>query len=150
MTEDLRSRLQEDLKAAMKAQDTTARETIRFTMAALKNAEIDKGGSLSPEEQVATLQREAKRRADSIEQFRSADRRDLVEREESQLAVLQRYMPAAMSDDELESIVSEVIQQTGAREPRDLGKVMPILMQRAAGRADGKRLSDAVRKALSA
>ena len=96
MAQTLRERLESDLKEALRAGDTTARDTIRFTLAALKNAEIDKGGPLNPTEEIALLQREAKRRAESIEQFRAGKRQDLVEREEAQLAVLRRYLPAPL------------------------------------------------------
>ncbi|MCA9860671.1 MAG: GatB/YqeY domain-containing protein, partial [Thermomicrobiales bacterium] len=76
-------------------------------------------------------------------------RNDLVEKEEAQLAVLERYLPAALSDDEVETLVRDAIAETGASEPKDLGKLMPLLIQRAAGRADGKRLNEAARKALT-
>lgn len=149
MDAPLRERLEADLKTAMKAGDQTARDTIRYTLAGLKNAEIDKGGLLSSDEAIALLQREAKRRADSIDQFRAAGRVDLVEREEAQLAILKRYQPAAMSDDELEAIVRTVIAEVGAQGPKEMGRVMPAAIQRVAGRADGRRLSAAVRDALS-
>lgn len=142
-------RLQEDLKAAMRAGDTTARDTIRYTMSSLKNARIDKGDALTPQESIAVLQRDAKRRQESIDQFRDAGRTDLVEKEEAQLAVLKQYMPAELSADEVAAIVAEAIAETGASSPKDLGKLMPILIQRAAGRADGKRLNEAARAALS-
>ncbi|HEY7030731.1 MAG TPA: GatB/YqeY domain-containing protein [Thermomicrobiales bacterium] len=145
----LRQRLEDDLKVAMKAGDQTGRDTIRFTLAALKNAEIEKGGSLSSDEAIALLQREAKRRADSIDQFRAGKREDLVARETAQLEVLQRYLPAAMGEEELGSLVAAVIAETGATGPRDMGRVIPIVLQRAAGRADGRRVSGAVRSALS-
>jgi uncharacterized protein len=145
----LRQRLEGDLKVAMKAGDQTSRDTIRFTLAALKNAEIDKGGPLEPGEATALLQREAKRRADSIEQFRAGKREDLVAREESQLQVLRRYLPAAMSDEDLSSLVASVIAETGATSPKDMGRVVPVVIERAAGRADGRRISTAVREALA-
>lgn len=141
--------LQEDLKAAMRAGDTTARDTIRYTMSSLKNARIDKGEALTPQESIAVLQRDAKRRQESIDQFRDAGRTDLVEKEEAQLAVLKRYMPAELSDEEVAAIVAEAIAETGASSPKELGKLMPLLIQRAAGRADGKRLNEAARAALA-
>jgi uncharacterized protein len=150
MEPSLQQRLQDDLKAAMKAGDTVARETIRFTLAALKNAEIDKRGALSYDEELALLQRETKRRAESIEQFRSGKRDDLVAKEEEQLAVLRRYLPAAMNDAELSALVATVIAETGAKGPKDMGRVMPVLLPRVAGRADGRRVSAAVRDALAA
>lgn len=145
----LRDRLESDLKAALRAGDTTARDTIRFTLAALKNAEIEKGGPLTPAEELALLQREAKRRMESIEQFRAGNRQDLVEREEAQLAVLRRYLPAQLSDEELAQLVAQAIAETGAQGIKDMGKVMPVVMERVAGRADGRRVSAVVREALA-
>ena len=142
-------RLQADLKSAMREGDATARDTIRFTLSALKNAAIDKGSPLSDEDALSVLQREAKRRADSIAQFESAGRADLVERETNQLAVLQRYLPAALSDTELQQLVATVISETGASSPKDLGRVMPILIDRAKGAADGRRLSEEARRQLA-
>jgi uncharacterized protein YqeY len=149
MDKPLRQQLEDDLKAAMKAGDQTARDTIRFTLSALKNAEIDKGGSLTPEEATALLLREAKRRGDSIDQFRAGKRDDLVAREEAQLAVLRRYLPAALTDEELANTVAEAIAESGASGPKDMAKVMPLVLARVAGRADGRRVSAAVRDALA-
>ena len=145
----LDTQLQEDLKAAMRSGDTTTRDTIRFTMASLKNARIDKGSPLSPQEEIAVLQRDAKRRQESIDQFRAGGRIDLVEKEEAQMVVLNAYLPEALSDEEIALLVSDAIAETGASSPKDLGKLMPLLNERAAGRADGKRLSDAARAALT-
>src|SRR5688500_9464486 len=97
MSDSLRSRLETDLKQAMKAGDVTARETIRFTLAAIKNAEIEKRGPLAPEEEMDLLKTQNKRRLDSIEQYQKAGRSDLVERETAQLDVLKRYLPAELS-----------------------------------------------------
>ena len=145
----LDTQLQEDLKSAMRAGDTTSRDTIRFTMSSLKNARIDKGAPLTAQEEIAVLQRDAKRRQESIDQFRAGNRADLVEKEEVQLVVLKRYLPEELSDAEVAAIVSDVIAETGASSQKELGKLMPLLIQRAAGRADGKRLSEAARAALS-
>jgi uncharacterized protein YqeY len=139
----------DDLKTAMKAGDTTARDTIRYTMSSLKNARIDKGGTLSEQDELAVLQRDAKRRQESIDQFRAAGRTDLVDKEEAELAVLKRYMPAELSDQEVAAIVTESIAETGVTSPKEIGKLMPVLIKKAAGRADGKRLNEAARAALS-
>ncbi|MBX3069684.1 MAG: GatB/YqeY domain-containing protein [Thermomicrobiales bacterium] len=146
---DVKQQLQDDLKAAMKAQDVTARETIRFTMAAIKNAEIEHGGPLTADQTLALLQRETKRRVDSIDQFRAAGRDDLVTKEEEQLAVLKKYMPRELSDAELETVVRAAIASTGAESVKDLGKVMPVVIAEVAGGADGKRISAMVRSLLS-
>jgi uncharacterized protein YqeY len=144
----LRARLEADLKDAMRSGDQTAKDTIRFVLAAVKNAEIDKGGPLSEGESMSVLQKQVKQRQDSIDQFRSAGRADLVEREEAQLGVVRRYLPAELSDEEVAELARAVASEVGATSAKDLGRVMPVLMQRAAGRADGRRLSAAARAAL--
>ncbi len=149
MDNSLSSRLQQDLTSAMKAGDQTSRDAIRYLRSALKNAEIDAGGPLSPEASRAVLRRQAKQLTDAIEQYRAGNRPDLAEREQAQLAVLERYLPAALSDEELNALVAEVVRETNAEGPRDLSKVMPLLMERVAGRADGRRVSQAARTALT-
>lgn len=149
MDDGLRQQMYDDLKTAMKARDEVARDTLRFTLASIKNAEIDKGGPLSGAEELSLLQRETKRRVDSIEQFRDAGRQDLVDREKVQLAVLKKYLPVELTDDQLKDLVRSAIAEVGATDVKELGKVMPLAIQRAAGRADGKRLSAAVREALN-
>jgi len=139
----------DNLKIAMKAGNTTARDTIRYTMSSLKNARIDKGSTLTEQEEIAVLQRDAKRRQESIDQFRAAGRTDLVDKEEAELAVLKQFLPAELSDAEVASIVAEAIAETGVSSPKELGKLMPVLIKKAAGRADGKRLNEAARAALS-
>lgn len=151
MTEppDMRGRLEADLKVAMRERDNVARDTIRYILSAIKNAEIDKRGPLSQPEAVGVLQRQAKQRQDAIDQFRAAGRLDLVEREEQQLAVLRRYLPVELSDAELEAIAREIIGLVGASSAKDMGKVMPVVLERVAGRADGRRVSAAVRGLLA-
>lgn len=145
----LEDRLRDDLKTAMKQGDTTTRDTIRFTMSSLKNARIEKGESLDESDEITVLQRDAKRRQESIDQFRAGGRADLVAKEEAELAVVQRYLPTPLSDSEIDDLVRQAIAQTNASQPKDLGKVMPVLIQLAAGRADGKRLSNAAKNALT-
>src|SRR3954451_448412 len=145
MEDGIKSQLESDLKSAMREGDVTARETIRFTLAAIKNAEIDKRSPLSDAEALDVLKVQAKRRADSIDQFAAAGRSDLVERESSQLAVLKRYMPQELDDDALAALVQSVITETGATGMRDMGKVMPVAIKQAGDLVSGKRLSEAVR-----
>ena len=149
MTESIKSRMEADLKQAMKAGDVTARETLRFTLAAIKNAEIDKRSALTLEEEMDVLKTQSKRRVDSIDQYQKAGRTDLVDRETSQLTVLKTYMPTEMSDDELTALVRDAIAQVSATGPKELGTVMPVAIAAAGDRASGKRLSDAVRQALA-
>lgn len=149
MDDTLANRLQRDLTAAMKAGDQTSRDAIRYLRSALKNAEIDAGGPLSPEAATAVLRRQAKQLTDAIDQYRAGNRPELAEREQAQLAVLERYLPADLSDEELNALVAEVVRETNAGGLRDLSKVMPLLMERVAGRADGRRVSQAARAALT-
>jgi uncharacterized protein YqeY len=143
-----RKRLEEDLKVAMRAGDTVTRDAIRYILAAVKNAEIDARGTNASADPEAALRRVGKQLTDAIEQYRAAGRQDLADREAAQLAVLKRYLPEELSEDELDTLVREVIAETGASGAKDMGKVMPAAIQRAAGRADGRRISAAVKHAL--
>ena len=145
----LRDRLQADLKQAMRDRDVVGRETIRFTLAALQNAEIEARTPLAPSQEIELLQRQVKRRDETIEQFKAAGRDDLVERETAQLAVLQRYLPSELDDAALAALVADAIARAGATGPRDMGKVMPIALSAAGTSVNGKRLSTAVKQALA-
>lgn len=148
MESSLRSRLESDLRAAMIARDEIRRDTIRFVLSALKNAEIEERGPLTPEQDIALLNRMSKRLVEAIDQYDAAGRTDLAEHERAQLAIVKQYLPAELSDDELAQLVKQVVSETGASTPKDMGRVMPVLLERVAGRADGKRVSTAVRAAL--
>jgi len=151
MTEpsSLRDRLANDLKQAMKDRDVELRDTIRFTLSAVKNVEIDKRSPLTPEEEISLLRTQAKQRRDSIDQFRAGGRDELADREAAQPAILERYLPQQMTDDELAAFVKEGIAEVGAEGPKEMGKVMGLLNKRAEGRVDGRRLSTAVRESLA-
>lgn len=144
----IRDRMTADLKDAMRSGDTLSRDVIRYVLAALKNAQIDAGRDLTPEEETAVLRRQQKQRLESIEQFKAGHRDDLVDKESAQLTVLERYLPAGMSDEELQLLANDIVSELGASGPRDMSKVMPVLMERAANRADGRRISAAARQAL--
>ena len=168
----LDQQLTDDLKASMRAGDTGRRDVIRFLRAAFQNAQIarvqipddlgengaegavtrsaDRDRPLSDDEELTVLKRQIKQRQDSIEQFERAGRADLVDRERSQLAILQGYLPAGLSMDEIEALVGAIVAETGATGPSDMKLVMPALIARAAGRADSRALSDAAKRALAA
>ncbi len=146
----IKTQLEADLKTAMKAGDTTARETIRFTLAAIKNMEIEKREPLTDAEELDVLKVQAKRRVDSIEQFQKAGRDDLAQRETDQMAVLKKYMPVELSDEDLTALVAGIVAEVGATGPQSMGKVMPLAIKAAGDSVSGKRLSDAVRQALAA
>lgn len=145
----VRQRLEEDLKSAMRAGDAVSRDAIRYILAAVKNAEIDARGTGVAADPNAALRRLGKQLNDAIEAYQAAGRDDLAEREAAQLAVLKRYLPAELSDDELEALVADAIAEVGGSGPKDMGRVMPVAIARAAGRADGRRISAAVKAALA-
>ncbi|MCH8850177.1 MAG: GatB/YqeY domain-containing protein [Chloroflexi bacterium] len=146
---DLNAQLAADLKDAMRARDEIRRNVLRLTIAALRNAAIAAGEELGGEAAMAVVSTEAKRRRESIQEFRKAGRQDLVEKEEAELAVLAVYLPEPLSRDEIIEAVRRVIEETGAAGAKDLGKVMPVLMQQFQGRADGREVSEVVRELLS-
>jgi uncharacterized protein YqeY len=145
LTDTIRS----ELTAAMKAGDAPRRDALRLIVASLHNARIAAGHDLDDDEAMRVLQREAKQRRDSIEEFRKGKREDLVLIEERELAIITAFLPAELSDDELGAIARGVIDEVGATGPGDLGKVMGPLMARLAGRADGKRANALVRELLA-
>ncbi|MDB5075115.1 MAG: GatB/YqeY [Chloroflexi bacterium] len=147
--DELRARLSSDLKDAMRAHDEVRRETIRYLNAALKNAEIAAMHPLTDDEAEAVLVAQIKQRRDSIEQFRVASRQDLVDKEAAELEVLSAYLPAAPTDDEVAAAINAAISSTGAVGPKDMGKVVRVVLEQYPGRVDGKVVATQVRDALS-
>ena len=144
--------LTEDLKTAMRAKDSVALTTLRAVKSAIKNAAIEKGGAdaeLDDGEAVNVIRKQIKQRQDSFEQFTKAGRAELAEKEQAEIAILERYLPAALSDEEVAAMVEAAIAETGASGRADMGKVMKILQAQAAGRVDGKTLSQAVMAKLA-
>ncbi|MHB8764833.1 MAG: GatB/YqeY domain-containing protein [Deferrisomatales bacterium] len=142
-------KIDDALKASMKARDAARTSTLRMAVAALKNREIDKRAPLEDPDVLQVLSTQVKQRRESIEQFRAGGRPDLVAKEEAELVVLGAFLPEQLGDEELVRIVGEVVAQVGAASPADLGKVMGALMPRVKGRADGKKVNEAVRAALA-
>jgi uncharacterized protein YqeY len=145
-------RLPEDLKAAMKAKDTVALNALRALKSALTNAAIEKGGlgtALEESEVLAVVRKQIKQRQDSIEQFEKAGRTELAGTEKAEIAILERYLPAALSAEEITALIEQAISETGATSKADMGKVMKLVQERAAGRADGKTLSQEIIKRLA-
>ncbi len=141
-----------DLKDAMKARDTVALTTLRALKTALTNAAIESGNKdnvVSDADALALVRKQIKQRNDSIEQFESAGRAELAENEKAEIVVLEKYLPAALSAEEVSAIVADAISETGASSRADMGKVMKIVQEKVAGRADGKALSQEVMKHLS-
>lgn len=145
----IRERLDADLKTAMKSGDTEKRDVLRYVISAFKYSEIDNRKDLTPEDELRLMQQQVKQRQDSIEQFKAGGREDLVANEESQLRILEQYLPQQMSDDELTTFVAGGIAESGAEGMKDMGKVMGLLNKQADNRVDGRRLSSAVKDALA-
>jgi uncharacterized protein YqeY len=148
---ELKSRLHAELTAAMKARDELATSTLRMTLTALTTEEVAgaQARELSDEDVLRVLAREAKKRRESAEAFDAAGRTELADRERAEGAFLDRYLPAQLADAELAELVRDAIAEAGATEPRQMGAVMKLVQPKAAGRADGKRISDEVRRQLS-
>lgn len=144
---DLSNQITEDMKTAMREKNTLALNTIRMLKSSIKNAAIEKGGAsaeLDEVEIIAVIRREVKKRQDSIEQYTSAGRMELAEQEEAEIAVLNGYLPAPLSAEELDAIITAAIAETGATSRKEMGAVMKLVQERTGGRADGKTLSQAV------
>jgi hypothetical protein len=145
--------LQDDLatamRAAMKAGDAPRVSTLRMAMAAAHNRQIELGHSLTDAETVEVLDRQVKQRRESTELFRSGGRPELADREEAEIAVLREFLPEPLAADELERMARDAVAATGASGPADMGKVMGVLVPQTKGRADGKDVSDLVRRLLS-
>ncbi|HEV7866327.1 MAG TPA: GatB/YqeY domain-containing protein [Chthoniobacteraceae bacterium] len=145
------AQIDQDLKEAMKARETERLGVLRMLKASLKNASIEKGGAdavLDDAAAFAVVRKELKKRQDSVESFEKGGRPELAEKEKSEAAILARYLPQALGPGEIQELVSGVIAELGATSKKEMGAVMKLANERAAGRADGKALSAAVSAAL--
>ena len=153
MSESIQERLNEELKAAMKSKDRARLRTIRSLRAALREKELEEYGSqegeLGEQEVMNVLQKQAKQRRESIDQYREGERDDLAEKEEEELAIIEEFLPERLGEEELRAIVEEVIEETGASGMKDMGQVMGAAMERLRGRADGNRVRVAAQELLS-
>ncbi len=142
--------LTEDMKQAMKDKESgkLRLSVIRMARANIKNIEIDEKRELNDDEVLAVLMKEVKMRQDSLEEFTKAGREELAEQAKQEIAILRKYLPEQLSDEELKALVEEAVAETGAAGPKDMGKVMAALMPKTKGRADGKRINTMVRELL--
>ena len=138
-----------DLKTAMLEHDNDRRDTLRLILASLRSAEKELQRPLSDDEELQVLQRERKRRIEAAAAFRDGGREEQAAKEENELAVLEEFMPAPMSEEELEEIIDDVISEVGATSIRDLGRVMAGVMHQVSGRADGSTVSQLVKEKLA-
>jgi uncharacterized protein len=143
------ARLESELTVAMKERDTVRRDALRLILSSLRSAEKELQRPLHHDEELQVLQRERKRRVESIEAFEAAGREEQAAKEEAELDVLEEFMPEPLSEDELERIVDDAIAEVGATSMRDLGRVMADVMPQIAGRADGSAVSQLVREKLA-
>jgi uncharacterized protein len=144
----IEQRIKDDATAALKAGDRRRREALVQFVAALKKERIDSRKEPSEADELVVLKREKKRRAEALELYEQAGRADLADQERFEAGLLAAYMPEELSGAELEAMVDEAIAASGAASPKEMGKVMGLLMPKVAGRADGKALSDLVRTKL--
>ncbi len=141
--------IDKDLLAAMKAQEPLRLSVLRMIKAALKNKQIELGKPLDNAEDLAVLRTLVKQHRESVEQFREGGREDLAKKEEAEVKIVESYLPAAVTEQEMDAAVAAALAETGAAGPKDMGKVMKALMARFAGRnVDGKRVNEKVRTKL--
>ena len=145
----LKEQITDDMKAAMRAKESARLATIRLLTAAIKQKEVDERIELTDEQVLAVIEKMIKQRKDSITQFEAGGRQDLADIEKSELVILSAYMPAALSDAEVQAEVSAAVVAVGAAGPQDMGKVMAVLKPKLAGRADMTAVSAMVKAALT-
>ncbi|NOZ60340.1 MAG: GatB/YqeY domain-containing protein [Calditrichaeota bacterium] len=138
-----------ELKNAMKEKNRTRVDTVRLLISQLKNARIDSGDALTPEQEMQVLMSAAKKRKEAIQAYQSGGREDLLEKEQAELRIIEEFLPEQLSDEEIEKEVVAAIEQVGATGVKDLGRVMGEAMKKLKGRADGKKVQAIVRSKLA-
>jgi len=144
----LQERIESAMRDAMRARDERRTQTLRMAMAAAHNRQIELGRPLTDDDYIDVLGKQVKQRRESIEAFRAGNREAMADAEEAEAAILSEFLPERLRDDDLERIVRDAIAETGATSPGDLGKVMGRVVPQTRGRADGKAVSDLVRRLL--
>jgi uncharacterized protein len=146
---DLKDQIRNDIKEAMKAKDTERRDALRLLSSAMKQIEVDERKELTDEDVIAIIQKQIKQRNDAAAQYKAAGREELYDKEMSEIAVYETYLPAQLDDATLEEAVKTIIEKTGAATMKDMGKVMGAASKELAGQADGKRISACVKSLLA-
>ncbi|MBB1062786.1 GatB/YqeY domain-containing protein [Limosilactobacillus fastidiosus] len=141
--------LTSDMVSAMKNRDKETLGVVRMLKAAVQNEQIEQGHDLTSDEEVAVMAREYKQRKESLDEFKQAGRKDLVEKTEAEMKVVEKYMPQQLSEDDVKKIVNETIEQVGASSMKDFGKVMGAVMPKVKGQADGKLVNQTVKDELN-
>ena len=144
----LKTKLEDDLKQAMRERNAQRRDVIRYIRSEIRNQEIRLQRDLEDDDAIQVLSRQAQQRRDSIEAFQSANRQDLVEKERAELEIITEYLPQQMGEDEIRALVAQTVAETGAAGPRDMGKVMSAIMPQVRGRAEGRQVSALVSEKL--
>jgi uncharacterized protein YqeY len=146
----LKEQLDADLKTAMRDKDTLKLSTVRMLKSAIKYREIELMKPLDDAGVLGVIASEIKRRRDSVEQYRAGNRQDLVDKEEAEIRILQGWLPAQLSQDELKALIEEAVKKVGAQGPKDMGAVMKEVQPKVQGRAEGKTVSELVKARLAA
>lgn len=145
----LLSKLNDDMKTAMKAKEKETLQVIRMLKASLQNEQIKVGCDLTEDEELTVLSREMKQRRDSLTEFEKAGREDLTEKVKGEITIVEQYLPAQLTDEEIRQIVVDAIEKTGASSPKEFGKVMGLVMPQVKGKADGNQVNAVVKELLT-
>ena len=145
----LKEQINTEIKEAMKSKDNAKRDALRLLSSAFKQIEVDERKELSDEDVIKIIQKQIKQRNDSITQYQTAGRDDLIEKEILEISFYEPYLPKQLSDEELSSAIKSIIAQVGAESMKDIGKVMAIASKELAGKVDGKRINECAKALLS-
>jgi uncharacterized protein len=145
----LRETINQDLKEAMKAKDVKKRDSLRLLTSAFKQIEVDERKELSDDDVIKIIQKQIKSRNDSITQYKAAGRDELALAEQDEIEYYEVYLPKQLTDEELESALAEIMKNVGATSVKDMGKIMGVASKELAGRVDGKRINECVKKLLA-
>lgn len=145
----LLSKLNDDMKTAMKAKEKETLQVIRMLKASLQNEQIKVGRDLTEDEELTVLSREMKQRRDSLTEFEKAGREDLAEKTKGEITIVEQYLPEQLTDEEIRQIVTTAIKKTGATSPKEFGKVMGVVMPLVKGKADGNQVNAIVKELLN-
>ena len=147
--DDPRAKMQDALKQAMLNKNNERRDVLRMALNAIKQVEIDERKTLTPEEVATVLQREVKTRREAVEEARKAGRDETVQEEAARVQIIEEFLPQQLSRDEVKALAQDAVRESGATSPKDMGKVMGLLMPKVKGKADGKVVNDVVRELLN-